>query len=67
MWPYPLIGGKFLYLYGIMIAIGILAAFTVLFLYSKKFKIQEKLKASGVILLPMLFLCNPWDLCPFRA
>ena len=42
MWPYPLIGGKFLYLYGIMIAIGILAAFTVLFLYSKKFKIQEK-------------------------
>ncbi len=41
MWPYPLIG-DFLYLYGIMIALGIVAAFAVLFLYSKKFKIEEK-------------------------
>lgn len=39
MWPYPLIG-NFVYLYGVMIAIGIVAAFIVLFLYSKKFNIQ---------------------------
>ncbi len=41
MWPYPLIG-DFLYLYGIMIAVGVVAAFAVLFLYAKKFKIQDK-------------------------
>ncbi len=41
MWPYPLIG-DFLYLYGLMIAIGVLAAFIVLFTYAKKLKIQEK-------------------------
>ena len=39
MWPYPLIG-NFVYLYGVMIAVGIVAAFIVLFLYSKKFNIQ---------------------------
>lgn len=46
MWPYPLIeiseGKGILYLYGIMIAVGVVAAFIVLFTYSKKFKIQEK-------------------------
>ncbi len=40
MYPHKIFG--FFYLYGLMIAIGLLAAFAVLFYYGKKKKIEEK-------------------------
>ena len=44
MLPDPIIKlGKIeIYMYGVMIAVGILAAFTVLFLYGKKLRVSEK-------------------------
>ena len=42
MYPYPLIPGTQINLYGLMTALGILACFGVLFLYSKKLKYDSR-------------------------
>lgn len=41
MWPHPLIG-NFVYLYGVMIAVGLLGAFAVVYLYGKRMHLTTR-------------------------